>query len=219
MDAVISLGGSMIVPEGIDVGFLKEFRKTINGHVSSGNKTIIITGGGNTAKTYVDAGKQLGIKSDQDLDWIGIRATQLNAELVKAVFPGSVVIDDPTAQIPKNKVVVGAGWKPGASSDLDAVLVAVNLEIKTVINMTNIDFVYDRDPKQKGAKPMKKLSWKEYKKIISSQWTPRMNVPFDPVASREAEKHGIKVIVINGHNLQNLKKVLSGKEFAGSVIG
>ena len=91
---------------------------------------------------------------------------------------------------------------------------------KTVINMTNVDYVYDKDPREfSDAKPIKKAMWKEFKAIIGSEWKAGMNLPFDPVAAALAEKEKMKVIVLNGKNLKNLENYLAGKEFVGTVLG
>ena len=52
---VISLGGSLIVPDQIDVQFLKGFRNLILSQVKKGNRFIIICGGGRIARNYFTA--------------------------------------------------------------------------------------------------------------------------------------------------------------------
>ena len=55
--------------------------------------------------------------------------------------------------------------------------------------------------------------------MVGDEWVPGKNVPFDPVASRHAEKTGLKVICAGGKNIPNLKKILCGEDFIGTVIG
>ena len=43
---IISVGGSLICPEQINVGFLKEFKEIIIRHIRQGKRFILITGGG-----------------------------------------------------------------------------------------------------------------------------------------------------------------------------
>ena len=113
--------------------------------------------------------------------------------------------------------MIAAGWKPGFSTDYDAVLLAKNIGAHVVINMTNVDYVHDKDPKLGGAKPIKEVTWKGLRKIVGNEWKPGLNMPFDPIASREAEKLGLKVVVI-GKDVNNLEKVLNGKKFKGTMI-
>ncbi len=74
---VISLGGSIVFPKNINVRFLKNFQKLVNGEVKQGRKFIIVVGGGCFARVFQDAAEKLCKISDEEKDWIGIRATRL----------------------------------------------------------------------------------------------------------------------------------------------
>ena len=219
---VISLGGSIIVPDEINIEFLKGFKKLINDFVEKGNKAIIVCGGGKTCRKYQNAAGKISNLRNDDLDWMGIHTTRLNAQLVKTLFLGDVhevVIHNPDEKVNfKEKVLIAAGWKPGWSTDYDTVRLAHNFNVKTVINMSDISYVYDKEPKNNhDARPIKNISWKNFRKMVGDKWDPGLNVPFDPIAAKEGEKLGIKVIV-TGTDLTNLKKCLEGKEFEGTVI-
>ena len=104
---------------------------------------------------------------------------------------------------------------------MDAVLLAKNIGAKLVINLSNIDHVYDKDPrKYKDAKKIVEISWDAFlKHIVGEKWKPGMNTPFDPVASREAKKAGIDVIVTDGRDIENLRHILEKATFfKGTVI-
>jgi len=222
MDYIISLGGSLIVPEEIDYPFLKGFHALILDFIKKQNRVAIISGGGKTCRKYQDAAKKDGSVSKEELDWIGIATTRLNAQLLRTIFEKQadhVVIKNPTQKIEwKGSILIGAGWKPGCSSDYDAVLLAKNLGIKTIINLTNIDQVYDKDPKKyKDAKPLDKISWEKMQSIVGTKWSPGLNMPFDPVATKHAAKLGLKVVIL-GSDLKNMKNFLEDKEFKGTVI-
>ena len=219
---IISLGGSIIVPDDLDVSFLKSFKNIIEEFVEKGNKFVIYCGGGSIARKYQKALSEV-IGNDQEaMDWTGISATHLNAFLVKTLFQDKaedIVIEDPTQKIDFNKsILVAGGWKPGWSTDYDAVLVAKNLGADTIINMSNIDYVYDSDPKKnKGAKHLKQISWPNFRKLVGNKWSPGLNMPFDPIAAKEAAENNLKVIII-GSDLDNLRNILEGKEFKGTTI-
>jgi len=220
---VISLGGSIIIPDKIDVEFLKDFKKIIIDFVEKGNKAIIVCGGGKTCRLYQEAAAKVSNVRNDDLDWIGIHTIRLNAQLVKTLFLGDVhevVIHNPNDKVNfKEKVLIAAGWKPGWSSDYDAVLLAKNFNVKTVINMSDISYVYDKEPKNNhDARPIKEMSWKKLRKLVGNKWNPGLNVPFGPIAAREAEKLGLEVVIIKGNDLNNLKKFLDEKEFNGTII-
>jgi uridylate kinase len=220
---VVSVGGSLIVPDGIDTTFLTNFKNLILEKIEKGFAFSIITGGGKTARRYQEAVTTVTPPSSHDLDWIGIHATRLNAQLLRNIFVGyadSHVIKNPTRDIvSEDPIIIAAGWKPGCSTDYDAVLVAKNLGARRLVNLSNIDYVYDSDPKKNpGAKPIEKISWTEFRKIIPEKWDPGLSSPFDPIAAKEAESLGLEVAIINGAKLSEFSNYLDGKPFVGTVI-
>ena len=212
----------MIYPNEIDVAFLKNFKKLIEKFTYKNYKFVLYCGGGKLARRMQDAASKITKLENIDLDWLGIHATRLNAELVKAVFKEDAeefLIVNPNDKIRfKKKVIVACGWLPGWSTDFDAVLAAKNLSIKEIINMSNVDFVYDKDPRKfKDAQKLGKVKWRDFRKLIDGKWHAGMNAPFDPIAAKEAEKLKMKVNFI-GKDLKNLQNLLEGKKFNGTVI-
>jgi uridylate kinase len=220
---VVSVGGSLIVPDPIDVNFLNQFKKIVLEKVQNGFTFSIIAGGGKTARRYQEAANAVTPLSHQDTDWIGIHATRLNAQLLRNIFSGYAhpqIIKNPNKDIDADKpVIIAAGYKPGSSTDYDAVLMAKNLGATRLVNLSNIDYVYTADPKKNpDAKKIEKISWAEFRKIIPDHWDPGLSSPFDPVAAKEAEALGLEVAIINGTKLQEFSNYLEGKPFIGTVI-
>ncbi len=221
---IFSLGGSIVVLDEIDVKFLKVIKKFILNLLGRGYRLVIIIGGGGLNRKYNKVAKALAKISDIDLDWLGIAATKLNSELVRVIFSKYAypqVIDDPSKlkNIGKYKLILASGWKPGCSTDKDAVLWAKKLGTREIINLTNIDKAYTADPRQdKNARPLDRVSWRDYRQIVGSKWSPRLSTPFDPIASKLAQKYGLRVAILNGRKLHNLKNYLAGKKFIGTVI-
>jgi uridylate kinase len=220
---IISLGGSLIIPEEIDVDFLKSFKDLILSHVAQGKKFVITTGGGKVCRKYQNVAKELASPVNQDLDWIGIAALKLNAELIRVIFSEHAhheVIADLNHNFSFDKpIIIGSAYAPGASSDTDAAIGARTIGAKKIINLSNTDYVYDSDPRTNpNAKKIEKISWADYRKIIPKDWHPGSNSPFDPVASEIAEKEGIQVIIMNGKPIDNLAKCLNGESFSGTII-
>jgi len=226
---VISVGGSLVVPNGgIDTGFLIKFNNFIRARLAEKNNRqfFLIVGGGEIARHYRDTGKEVvgHNLSNDDMDWLAIHATRLNAHLVRTIFRDiahPAIIDDYSfIRKASESVVVGAGWKPGWSTDYDAVLVCEDYGAKTIINLSNISKVYDKDPnKYKDAKPFDDISWKELRKLVGDEWVPGMHAPFDPIAAKKAEELNLKVIVINGNSFEDMEKYFKGEKFVGTVIG
>ncbi len=217
---VMSLGGSIIVPEEIDVPFLKIFKEIIQS--LKDERFIVICGGGKICRNYQNAARETAEVSKEDLDWIGISATRLNAELVRSIFGDEAhnkVIHDPDEEIDGSKrIVIGAGFEPGSSTDLRAVQLANRFGAVRVINMSNIDYVYSGDPKKDpNAERLEEVSWSQFRKLVGDEWDPGLSMPFDPIASREAEALGLEVIII-GNDVDNLEKLLRGEAFKGTTI-
>jgi uridylate kinase len=227
MVTVVSLGGSIVAPDSVDVDFLKSFVSIVGEFLREDEKRrfIFVVGGGGPARTWQKAYREVaGNAKDDQADWIGIMATRLNAQLLKAIMGDwctQEVVIDPTQVGPfVGRVLVAAGWKPGFSTDYDAVLLAERFQAAMVVNLSNIAKVYTDDPRTNpNAVPIDSISWNEFRKIVGDEWTPGKNVPFDPVASRHAAKIGLKVVCAAGRDLPNLKNILSGKPFAGTSIG
>ncbi|MDP1760446.1 MAG: UMP kinase [Candidatus Woesebacteria bacterium] len=220
---VVSVGGSLIVPDQIDTDFLTRFKVLILDKVEKGLTFSIIAGGGKTARRYQDAAHAVTPLSRHDLDWIGIHATRLNAQLLRNIFVGyahSEVIHNPTVDIHADEpVIIAAGWQPGCSTDYDAVLMAKNLGAMRLVNLSNIDYVYGKDPKKyPDAKKIEKISWPEFRGIIPDHWDPGLSSPFDPIAAKEAESLGLEVAIINGAKLEEFSNYLDGKPFIGTII-
>ena len=218
---IISLGGSLVAPGEIDLGFLKNFKHVLNKYLDK-NKFFVLVGGGKICRVYQNALLEFGAK-EIDRDWVGIDISRLNAKVVKQMFGKNAypkIIVDPKVKVKTNKnVVVGAGYKTGWSTDYVSVLIAKNYNVKTIVNLTNIDYVYDKNPNNfPDAKPLKEVDWKSFERIVGNKWSPGLNMPFDPRASKLADRLKIKVIMINGKNLERLENFLSNKPFIGTVI-
>lgn len=225
---VISLGGSLIVPNGgIDVTFLKRFSEFIREQLDKnpGRQFFIIAGGGATTRHYQEAAGLVIEKKivSEDLDWLGIHATRLNAHLVRTIFRDIahpyILKHYEIIRKVTEPVVIASGWKPGWSTDFCAAMVCEDYNVKTVINMSNIDTAYDQDPKlHPDAKPIRKINWENFRKLVGDKWTPGLNMPFDPIASKKAQELELKVIILKGNNFENLEHYFAGRDFVGTTI-
>lgn len=220
---IFSLGGSLIVPDHIDADFIKSFKQLITDRIDEYQQFILVAGGGKTARRYIAAAQEVNNPEDEDLDWLGIHSSRLNGHLLRTVFKKYAdpqMITAPEKMTPREaKILIGAGYKPGNSTDYVATLFAKAYGIKTVINLSNIDHVYDKDPyKFEDAQALKHISWDDFQKMVGQEWTPGMNSPFDPVATKMGAELGLKVVVMKGTDLDNLANYLDGKEFNGTEI-
>ncbi len=223
---VISLGGSLIVPDEIDFEFLKEFKQFILKRIEKGDRFIIITGGGKTARKYQIATEKIAQIDDSDKDWLGIHATRINGHLLRIIFKSEAnlfVIKNPIKDLKEiefnEKILIGSGWKPGFSSDYVAVLLAEKFNAEDVINLSNVEYVYSEDPRvNTDAKRYERICWDDFCEIVGDTWSPGMSAPFDPIASKKCRELKLKVAVINGKDLTSLNNYLDRNEFKGTII-
>ena len=215
----------MIAPGELDIQYLKKFRSAIVARAKKGQRFFIITGGGQTCRIYQKAAQAIGKISNDDLDWIGIATNKLHSEFVRAIF-GKLAYKEVLGLEHAYKfksreaiTVCRGGLAPGGTSDSASVKFGKVLGIKTIINLTNVAGVYDRNPgKFKNTKLIPEMSWTDLRKQFGVKKTPGRNLPFDSSIAREAERSGLKVIILNGSNLQNLQNFLASKLFKGTVV-
>ncbi|MDP3735511.1 MAG: UMP kinase [bacterium] len=222
---IISLGGSLVVPQGvgIDLGFLHEFKRSLERAIARGQRFAVVVGGGSVAREYQSAARELSELSDEDADWLGIHATRLNAHLLRTIFKDvahpRVFSSEGDIVAVAEPLTIGAGWRPGWSTDYVAVAIAAKLGARRIANLSNTDYVYERDPREDPtAKKLARISWHEYRLLIPREWRPGLNTPFDPVASAKAEELGVEVAIMNGKKLENFERYLVGEKFEGTVI-
>jgi len=243
---VISLGGSIIYPESIDVIFLKKFNKFIRKFLKRGYKFVIVTGGGKLCRDFQSAASKVSRVSSDDKDWIGIHTTRLNAQLLRTIFkdvadPEIIDAKEKSSERAKTSeaqphtnsrqrfsggvkklnypITIGSGWRPGWSTDFVSAQIATDFGVKEFVNAGKPAYVFEKDPQKfPKAKKFEKLSWSEYRKLIPSKWIPGFNSPVDPIAAKLCQKEKLAAIVINGKNLKNFENLLSGKNFEGTII-
>ncbi len=222
---IVSVGGSLIVPDAIDTDFLTSLKALVLEKVANGLSFAIIAGGGKTARRYQDAAARVAEPPAADLDWLGIHSTRLNGHLLRTIFrevahPVIITNPDEVLDVPLTAaVIIAAGYRPGASTDLRAVQIAERAGATKVVNLSNIDYAYTADPKvDPSATKIEKISWPEFRKLIPEEWDPGLSAPFDPVAAREAERLGLEVVIMNGTSLDRFSNYLEGSPFEGTII-
>lgn len=214
------------MPEEIDWEFIKKFKDLIERQIEKGMRFVIVTGGGKIARKYIEAGSMIDEIEDEDKDWLGIHATRMNAHFIRTIFRKHAhpTINKNPYDLEgflkaKEPILVAAGYKPGNSTDYIAVLIGKQFGAKKIANLSNIDFVYDSDPKKNpDAKKIENISWSDFRKMVGDKWDPGANVPFDPVASKLADEEKMEVAIMDGRNLDNLEGYLSEKGFRGTII-
>jgi|SRR3989344_4327583 len=218
---VISVGGSLIVPDRIDYGFLVRLRKSVN-KLRRKYKIVIVTGGGKTARIYIEPLRKAGFNNEvQSL--LGIKTTKLNAMLVSNFLKANKLLPDSLKEIKnllrkQNLVVSGSiGFKPNMTSDGDSADIAryFNAEL---INMTDVDGLFNKNPKKfKNAKFIPEISFNDFLKMVNKiKFKAGQHFVLDQSAARIIAKYKTKTVILKG--VDNLEKYIEGKNFKGTVI-
>ncbi len=221
---VLSLGGSLIIPNKVNVSYLKKFKKTILKHTKT-YKFIVVCGGGSIARKYISALKNIGLNKKFQ-SFSGISATRMNARFMNYFFK-----INPCKGIPhtlkslkkyiKKQDVIFCGaleYKPNQTSDSTAAGIAKQLKTE-FINLTNVPGLYNKNPKKyKNATFIQQISWKEFDKMASkTAFKPGQHFVLDQTASKIIMKNKITTHII-GKDLKQLDNLLKGKKFKGTII-
>jgi len=221
---VLSLGGSLIIPDNIDINFLKQFIKIIKKNTNK-NKFIIICGGGKIARKYISALKSIGI-NEKLQSFSGISATRMNARFMSYFFNQNpekgipVKMEEIKKYMQKQDIVFCGAleYHPHQTSDSTAAQVAHNF--KTIfINLTDIKGLYSKNPKKyKNAKFIPKISWKDFHKRANKvKFSPGQHFVLDQKASTLILKNKIPTYIL-GKNLNELDNFLNKRKFMGTRI-
>lgn len=224
---LIKLSGESLMGEValIDKEKTKEIAKLIKRVYEKGIKVGIVIGGGNFFRG----------RSNQDMyplyvDTMGMLGTTINALGLADAFKKEnlpCIISTPfdlNGLIPKyakeevlekikdNVVIFGGGTGHiGCSTDTCASNKATLIKADTIIKLTNVDGVYDKDPnKYQDAIMYKKLTHEE---VLAN---PEIKV-MDIDAIRECQENNIDITVINFSDKENLIRVLSGQEIGTKI--
>ena len=216
---VISFGGSLIDTEnGSD--FLKRFSEVI-GETSKDYRVFIVVGGGRVAREYIRLGRAMDIK-EQLLDEIGIAATRLNASLVSSLLGANKKIPTTTSDAAKmeGRIIVMGGTTPGHSTDMVGAELAEKVFAERFIIATDVDGVYDKDPKKyKNAVMFSEIEVDKLIEMCGENWNRAgKNVVIDGPALGIIKRADFETFVVNGKKLDNLKRVIYGKDFVGTKI-
>ncbi|MHA2086117.1 MAG: UMP kinase, partial [Candidatus Thorarchaeota archaeon] len=225
MRTVLKLGGSLLYDDNglILADRVRHYAKSLKSLVNDGHEFVVVVGGGKPARTFISAARELGANEAQ-CDWLGIKMARHNAELLCAALGDSAypkiaeTLDELEVAMCISKVVLMGGLTPGQSTNAVAALAAETVSAEMLLNATNVDGVYDKDPKKSGARKLDKVKIGELKQILSGSGTRAGEYKlFDPVAIRVVERSKIKTIIFDGTEPQNLKRILKGEKI-GSVV-
>lgn len=223
-NVVVSLGGSVLVPEDGDARYLRELA-TLLREVSARVKIFAVTGGGKAARYYIETGRALGI-GERTLDELGIAITRLNARLLAAALRGRAN-REPARTYPEAArlarrfpIVLMAGTRPGHTTDRVSASLARHVHAARLVNATSVAGVYTADPRtDPGAHLLPRLGFEELVALVG-RGHPKAgpSIVFDPVAARVLARDRIPLSVVRGRDLEELENALLGRPFHGTLV-
>jgi uridylate kinase len=220
--AVISIGGSILIPGNDDAAFIKELAAMLR-ELSAGLQMVVVCGGGKTARYYASTGKDLG-GNDYQLDIMGIGATRLNAQLLALALGEMRDVVPTTAEEAATlsgpgRIVIMGGTDPGHTTDAVATMVAREIGADRVVNATAVDAVYTEDPRtHPDAKKFSEMTIDQLGDIVYKEHGASKSSVFDPLGVQIAKEHKIDLCIVNGRNLSELRKAILGEDNEGTIV-
>lgn len=186
---------------------------------------VVVTGGGEAARRYIESARKLG--ADQaTLDEIGTEVSRINARLlIVALGPLAYpyppdTLEEAVKAASVGKVVVAGGFQPGQSTNAVASLLAERLSASLLVNATDVDGVYDRDPKKySGAKLLKEIDVAHLKRILEGgDVYPGTYDLMDPLALKIIERSKIPTRIVRC-SPESIKDALVGRDIGTLIVG
>jgi uridylate kinase len=223
---VLSIGGSVFATGDGDATYLDKLAALLT-RLTREIPLVVTVGGGRTAREYIRLGRALGL-TEIELDELGIDVTRLHARLLAARVGPPAPAHPPTTiaaavnEAHRVPLVILGGTEPGHTTDGVAALLAVRLRATRVVNATNVDALYDRDPRvHPAAKPLDRVGWDRFRSIVNAGSDGRAGQEFlfDRLGADSLARAGIPLRIVQGRDLDNLEDALRGRAFRGTTVG
>ncbi len=221
----LSIGGSILSTE---KGFDAELGSKLAALIREKKDTrfIVVIGGGNIARSCI-ASLKSRVKNMHALDEVGTLCTRINALMFRWLFNDTdgvnptipTTLDEVKRAFAVSRVVVLGGMIEGITTDTDTVLACEAVGATEMINISRVSYVYDKDPKLKGAKKLERMSYDQMIELANSSDSraPGTNFVFDIVAAKLVKRSGIKVYFSDA-NIENLRNIIEKKKSYGTIV-
>ena len=219
---VVSVGGSVLIPGNNDSEYISRLAGMLSS-VKDGVQLAVVCGGGRTARYYATTGRELGGDTYQ-LDIMGIAATRINAQLL------GVALGDMPERVPETaaetarasepgRIVVMGGTEPGHTTDAVAMMVAREMGADRVVNATAVDAVYTADPrKDPNAEKIPRMTIERLGELVYKEHDASASSVFDPLGVQIARESRIDISMVDGRNVEELRKAILGQPFDGTFV-
>lgn len=223
MIIILSVGGSMVNPGKPDQAYISSLSQIFK---NSPHSFGIVVGGGRRAREYANEERKKG-KGEFWADLAAIRATKENAAFflphLQGVCYSKICGDFLEAKkaLETHKITLMGGTIPGITTDADAALLAECTGAKRLINVSNVDGIYDKNPSaHKDAKKYKTLQFDSLVSLAQKCDTRKAggHFIFDMLACRLIARSKIESHFVSGKNLNDVKNAIEGKKHSGTTV-
>ena len=220
---VLSLGGSLVNPGTPDTQYVASLVRLLRGMKC---RFGIVVGGGKLARQWAEAARRKG-GSEFDADEAAIKATKKNAQIVIDALGKNVnakvceTFGEARKQAARHRFVVMGGTIPGITTDSDAVLLAECLGAKRVLNLSNIDGIYNDNPvRNHNAKKFGRMAYAQLIDLAgkNDMRTAGTHFVFDFLACKLIARSKIEAHFVHGKNLLDVRKAIEGRPHGGTVV-
>lgn len=181
---------------------LKEYAQVLL-DIQTKVQPVVVSGGGIIARHYVSLARSLG-SDESSLDEMGIEISRLNAMLLSAALGDSVYpvipsnLEEISIACQSGKIIISGGLHPGQSTNATAALICEKIKADRFLNATDVDGIYDSDPKKNAeAKMFKEITIKKCLDLLNNESTQAGNYELmDIVAMKVIERSKIPTYVI-----------------------
>ncbi|MFX1318299.1 MAG: UMP kinase [Promethearchaeota archaeon] len=226
MKFVLKIGGSLLFDseQELDLARFNQMASIVQQLKREGHELVIVVGGGVLAKKLVEKGKILGANRNA-LDRLGIAATWVCAQLMIAAlealaYPTPIMTEEQLMKLQEtDKLLVLGGLHPGQSTNAVAARAAEIIGARVLLNVTDVEGVYDKDPKQSPeAKLISELTLDKLRKIVSSLTNEPGSYPlFDKRALEIIERAGVEIWFVNGKDPRNIVHAINNRKIGTRV--
>jgi uridylate kinase len=193
-------------------------------NLPSNIQPVVITGGGNIARLYINFARNLG-QDEATLDLIGIAISRINAKLLIASLGNYAYPDVPQSLdevgrfIESNKIIVSGGLHPGQSTNATSALIAEKTGASEFINATDVKGIYDSDPrKNKDARLYEKIELSKLLNMLLKESSMAGEYDLlDIVALKVIERSKIKTKVVLSDPV-NIADTIEGRTYIGTEL-
>ena len=216
MKVSISLGGSLLTRDMSPENY-RRYARVLKELKDEGHQLVVVCGGGRPAREFISIARGLGADSSLQ-DRLGILATHVNALLlIAALGPDAHPhVHRRRSEIKRNlgdKILVGGGHLPSSSTDYRAVLFAEAMGADLVVNATDVNGVYDKNPeKHPDAVKLDRITFSRLEEIImeSTEQSPGEYGLFDLKAVKLARRLKIPMVFVNGTDPEEIMRAVEG---------